>query len=763
MRLLLVVALGLGLVVSSRAAAGDALRPGTRVLLDAHNAYPEHGRWADRLDRALATGLPVAIEQDLVWAVDSSTGRGHSVVSHGAPLTGGEPTLESYFFDRIGPLLEQAVRENRRDTWPLFVLNLDFKSNEPEHHRAVWDILARYAPWLSTAERRATPGEAAPITAGPLLVLTGSAPEQETTFHDRVPVGERLLLFGAVQSPAPGEPGPRTNYRRWWNNPWSVVEPEGQPEAGDWTTADDERLRVLVQRAHAAELWTRFYTLNGHHPADVSGGWTPSYNFGSRRAVEQRWAAAIRAGVDFVAVDQYDAFAEVARRAASRDEVRFDGELTRADYERLFEHEFDVPAGVERVEIELSYDTEQRTVVDLGLRGAAGFRGWSGGGPQRVFVASHAASFGYTPGAIEPGRWAVILGVPNVREGVRAKYTVRVRLATGAIGWPTLRTTPGWYAGDLHAHSGHSDGRTLGLDGERTRVPPQRVFDAARAARLDFVALTEHNTASHWADVDRLQGLYPDVLLLHGREITTYRGHMNAFGERRFVDFRLGAGRSVRDLAAELTGGGAFVSINHPLRADDESCMGCGWNDRDEGTIGAVQAVEIVNGDVREGPIAGWPFWAGLLNRGHRLTAIGGSDEHSPDEGTDGRLGRPTTVVYASELSEDAILSGMRAGRVYIRTRGVAGPRLEFTASAARIYQMGETAPPGPLLLQAAVAGAAGQRLEWMRNGAVMAAATLEEGDPLRYRIEAARGDWFSVVIRDAAGPTLFSNAIYVR
>jgi hypothetical protein len=44
-----------------------------------------------------------------------------------------------------------------------------------------------------------------------------------------------------------------------------------------------------------------------------------------------------------------------------------------------------------------------------------------------------------------------------------------------------------------------------------------------------------------------------------------------------------------------------------------------------------------------------------------------------------------------------------------------------------------------------------------------MAAATLGEGDALSYRVEAVRGEWFSVVIRDAAGPTLFSNAIYVR
>ena len=32
----------------------DPLAPGRRTLLHAHNAYPEEGRWRDRVDRALA-------------------------------------------------------------------------------------------------------------------------------------------------------------------------------------------------------------------------------------------------------------------------------------------------------------------------------------------------------------------------------------------------------------------------------------------------------------------------------------------------------------------------------------------------------------------------------------------------------------------------------------------------------------------------------------------------------------------------------------
>ena len=73
------------------------------MLLDAHNAYPYQGQWADRIDRALATGTPLAIEQDLVWHPSA-----HSIVSHGEPFTGQEPTLRD-FFERIRPIVDGRV------------------------------------------------------------------------------------------------------------------------------------------------------------------------------------------------------------------------------------------------------------------------------------------------------------------------------------------------------------------------------------------------------------------------------------------------------------------------------------------------------------------------------------------------------------------------------------------------------------------------------------------------------------------------------
>lgn len=778
----------LAIVTSGVGAQPEPFGPGRRVLLHAHNAYPYEGRWRDRLERALSTGMPLAIEQDLVWYHDPRTGRPRSIVSHGEPFTGDEPTLEAHFFDRVRPLVERALRENRRDTWPLIVLHLDFKTNEPEHLRAVWDLLGRYESWLTTALRTSSAGEIADLHVGPVLVLTEDADAQEQSFHDRVPAGGTLRLFGAVhsrlaQAGTPAEacvkageelpdvsPAAKTNYRRWWNLPWTAVELGGQAQAGEWTRDDEHRLERLVDAAHRAGLWIRFYTLNGHDPADQSGGWSAGYNFGSRAAAERRWVAAIRAGVDFVAVDQYEDFAAaVARKlrasAISRaDNVVLHGVLTRADYERLFEREFDVPPGTEQLDVELTYDAANRTVLDLGLRGPAGFRGWSGGGPQQIFVASHSASYGYTPGPIEPGRWAAILGVANIREGTTAPYELVVRFSSAAGDWPTLRREAGWYAGDLHAHSGHSDGRTFGSSGERLRVPSEHVFNAARVAGLDFVALTDHNTASHWAEVDRLQPLYPTILLLHAREVTTYRGHLNAFGERRFVDFRLGDRRPMRALAADLAGAGAVLSINHPRRPDDETCMGCGWNDRDDATIREVHAVEIVNGSSETTAIAGWPFWADMLNRGHRLTTIGGSDEHTPDESHDQQLGSPTTVIYARELSEAALLDGLRAGRAYVRTRGPNGPAIELSAdAAARTYLMGDVVPPGPITLQVTVAGATGQRLEWIHNGRVIAAVAVPPHGRLTHVVTARAGDWLSVVLRDAHGPTLFSNALFIR
>ncbi|MDQ8160527.1 MAG: hypothetical protein P3B76_08730 [Gemmatimonadota bacterium] len=307
------------------AQSGDGFGPGTRVLLDAHNAYPERGQWSTRIHDALATGLPLAIEQDLHWQTAGAAGP-VSVVAHDDDALDGAPTLEAHFFATIRPVMERALAENRRETWPLITLNLDFKDNTPAHLDYVWEVLSRYDAWLTTAPRTATPADPAPFRVGPLLVLTGSDTAQRRRFHDDVPVGASLRVFGAMRPvPVPGDTKAQRarramrmtpaqhidravdNYARWVNFPWSVIEAGGQQQAGAWTGSDAARLTAFVQRAHARGFWIRFYTLDGFAAAD-DRGFTASYNFGSPEAAASRWRAAITAGVDFVATDQYAAF-----------------------------------------------------------------------------------------------------------------------------------------------------------------------------------------------------------------------------------------------------------------------------------------------------------------------------------------------------------------------------------------------------------------------------------------------------------------------
>jgi hypothetical protein len=291
------------------------LKPGSRTLLDAHNCYPNHGRWTDRIERALSCNFPIAIEQDLVWYTDSLTGKSWSIVSHGEPYLGNEPTMRLYFFERIRPIIEKALLEENSIKWPLITLNLDFKTNEPEHHKAIWKLLGEYEEWLCTAERVKDENDVQQLQIKPVLVLTGKNDKQKQTFFTNVYVGKKLRIFGAIQTVGDSVEVPpeemalqkATNYRRWWNNSWSVVEKDRF--TNNWSNTEMKRLVSLVNHAHKLGLWIRFYTLNGYDMGE-SKGWSAGYNFGSEERVKIRWEAAINAGVDFIATDQYEAFSD---------------------------------------------------------------------------------------------------------------------------------------------------------------------------------------------------------------------------------------------------------------------------------------------------------------------------------------------------------------------------------------------------------------------------------------------------------------------
>ena len=304
---------------------------GGRPLLHAHNAYPEDGRWHDRIDRALATGqVPIVIEQDIAFAPRNEPGK-QTVLSHDDTLDGGEPPLQQYFFDRVRPIIERALKAGQTDRWPVLVLHLDFKTNERAHHRAVWDLLKTHQAWLTTAAADPDSMHVSPYQPGPLLVLTENGAGQEKDFTEWAAGGSHLL-FGSIPAPAirssddaaerarilrntaPHElvPTAGTSYRRWVNFSWGAIEEGGPSAAGEWTRDDERRLEAVVSYAHSQGLFVRFYTLNGHTAA-ANRGWTASYNFGSLDAVRARWSAAIRAKVDLIATDQYEELASLMR------------------------------------------------------------------------------------------------------------------------------------------------------------------------------------------------------------------------------------------------------------------------------------------------------------------------------------------------------------------------------------------------------------------------------------------------------------------
>ncbi|MGO4381727.1 CehA/McbA family metallohydrolase [Pseudoduganella sp. RAF53_2] len=384
--------------------------------------------------------------------------------------------------------------------------------------------------------------------------------------------------------------------------------------------------------------------------------------------------------------------------AASAQDLVLRGSLDGGDHQRYRRLPFTVPAGVERVTIRFSYTGKaERSVIDLGLIGPDGaLRGWSGGNKDTITVSSVDATPSYLPIPHLQGEWAVLMGMPNIRKTSHSDYKAEVWFSRGlnvadepALLRAPLKPGPAWFRGDLHSHTAQSDGSCKSQSGKSVPCPMFLTAQAAADHKLDFLAITEHNGVAHTHGIRELQPYFDKVLLMPGREITTFYGHANLFGTIAPLDFRVAPDASpdwntLLTQAAKLKG---LVSINHPVRPSGEDCMGCGWEQPTD--MHLVQAIEAVNGPDADTPWSGVPFWEKQLNQGYRITAIGGSDSHRPDEPG---LGRPQTVVHAAELTQIAIIDGIRAGHVFVDVKGEGKGLLEVHARhAGSEAMMGDT------------------------------------------------------------------------
>jgi hypothetical protein len=307
-----------------------------------------------------------------------------------------------------------------------------------------------------------------------------------------------------------------------------------------------------------------------------------------------------------------------------------------------------------------------------------------------------AATPGYEPGELVAGQWAVVLGL---HEMPADPIDVTVTIATGvdaggvedeppappppsggdaragtdrtsgvrAIG-SRGRTRLGrdlpapdgltWYAGDLHAHTTHSDG-TLSI---------AQLTAAAAGRGLDFLAVTDHNTVSHHPHLPAVGAAY-DVCLLPGQEVTTHAGHANAFGDIGWVDFR----RPAAQWLSDVEGRGGLLSVNHPIQDD------CGWLYPVRTGFLELWHISWFLDLTATGPWAYLRASAGIPEaaRGRSATGatdvpsepgypvlLGGSDFHTPDHGYP--PGTPTTWVAAEDRTPDAILDAIRHGRTAI-------------------------------------------------------------------------------------------------
>jgi hypothetical protein len=463
------------------------------------------------------------------------------------------------------------------------------------------------------------------------------------------------------------------------------------------------------------------------------------------------------------------------------------GKLTGADHETYREVPFRLPAGTVRLTVEFAYTGQvQKSVIDLGLRDPLRFRGWSGGNKSRFVLEEADATPSYLPGPLPPGTWKLVLGAPNIRKTATAAYSAKLWFDRADVPFPgflptPLKTGPGWYRGDLHMHTAHSDGTCLSRKGAKVPCPVFKTLEAAAARGLDFIAVSDHNATSQNQALRELAPYFDDLLLIPAREITTFKGHANLYGPTGPLDFQLGGPRApdLERILDEAEAAHGLVSVNHPGLPSGEACMGCGWTAQTDWA--RIPAMEVINGGSlglfgAEGPFSGIPVWEARLNAGLHITAVGGSDNHEATLAADkaAAIGLPTTVVHAPELSQAAILEGIRRGHVFIDVWGTKDRLLEVEARSGEARaEMGDilrVAAGGLVRIDIHVVGAPpGARLSLAGDAAAQAALAdpnLDSAETRRRFDLTADGaaHWLRVDVRGADGKLLIlGNPIYLR
>ena len=222
-----------------------------------------------------------------------------------------------------------------------------------------------------------------------------------------------------------------------------------------------------------------------------------------------------------------------------------------------------------------------------------------------------------------------------------------------------------WLKGDLHIHSRHSQ--------DSSNNPVATIIALGEAVGMDYLAITDHDNhvlgdvAHHtWADPELKSA---SLLLLYGAEWTTHRGHGTPLSAKPYDHQALYDVRDERDvkIAAAKKALGLHLSANHPGGADN---FGFSYD--------VVDSVEVWNSARWSRNANAMQSWDDMLKSGRKLTGRGGSDSHhgyppTPEQKTDlswqapaNNVGTPTTWVFATDRSSEAVIAALTNGRVSV-------------------------------------------------------------------------------------------------
>ena len=287
-----------------------------------------------------------------------------------------------------------------------------------------------------------------------------------------------------------------------------------------------------------------------------------------------------------------------------------------------------------------------------------------------------------------------------------------------------------FWRGNIHTHSTLSDGR----------LEPAEVCRLYRETGYDFLCLSDHFVARYGfpiADTRRFRTNTFTTIL--GAEI---HAPANSHGEIWHLlaaglpeDFApTGGTETGLELAARAKAAGAFVGIAHPQWS--------GLTEADGRAMAAhAHAVEIYNhGCTLECTRGDGTYLLDLLlSEGHRLTGYAADDAHfKVDDGFGAWM-----MVKAGENEPDALLVAMKAGDFYASQ----GPLIHAFALAG-----GEAHVECSPVSNVALLGRGSRAVNVA--GRQLTRASLP--------LEGFAGDWFRVVVTDAAGRSAWSNPVWL-